>query len=819
MAWHTMFGTAWYEAKLLVRRRAFWVVQIALLAALHLVVPGSWSDSGYDAIGSVIQGLLLYGPLLLAFLVAPAASRDRGPLGDVLWATPLGILEHTLGKFLGIFVVIALAIIAQLTVRWSSWQLDIQPGFGALPTAFWRYALPLTLPMMVLVVALPLFLGTLFRRAIVVYVVVAAWWLAVDLGLLVSSGTMVSPWNFSFAMLELSPTVGLGPESPLVRGIVAVHLTLGITLAVLTAWTLLRVERRSDWPMTQRRVALGLTLAGVGLFAITFLLFRTAAARAVVPQPPIAPQAEAWQVDDYQLMADLAPATGTIRGVITLTLRYESKDPTNQVVLQLNPTLHADSVAGPDDAPLVFTQQGEAITVHLETSLSSGEKVTLAVGYGGHPRLAREDYGDFFGSLISAYWETLPLPVRGYFGDNIIYLLREGDWYPWPFTANPRRAAQARHFGHAQYKLRLSVPAGVLTVSSADTVLETDGQVHIWEDTLPQALLVAYTPGLLEHSEDHILVPPAVADELGDEARAYLDISRELEKRLGRPTDELLAVALPYLTQPAVAQGLIFFPEGSGAPASYREQPWREGRTPTVMFRYHADRLTQAWWGEKAAFPPLILSRGGSFGLNLTTDPATVTWAKTNNLQVPYGRFVPAIPGGKDQPAIRVPNPVEPLQRALGHYTALWLTGMLTGDTASVEADLVLWQRGLVAAQPQKTRGSREEFMAQAKANAEVWRQFSNRGLPTGPQRGQLAALVVTLAEAHQALGDEGFADLLRAFIARFPAGGQAIATPEALFEMAGQRTGEDFVDRWEASRPQPEQGFPEPTRLQEANP
>jgi len=245
-------------------------------------------------------------------------------------------------------------------------------------------------------------------------------------------------------------------------------------------------------------------------------------------------------------------------------------------------------------------------------------------------------------------------------------------------------------------------------------------------------------------------------------------------------------------------------------------QPWREGRTPTVMFRYHAVRLAQAWWGEKVAFPPLVLSRGSSLSMDMRTDPPTVTWAKTNNLQAPYGRFVPAVPDG---PVLGVPHSIEPLQRALGHYTALWLTGMLTGDTASVEADLALWQRGLVVAQTQKTRGSLEEVTAQAKANVEVWRQLASRGLHTGPHMGQLAALVVTLAEAHQALGDEGFADLLRAFIARFPAGGQAIATPEALFEMAGQRTGEDFVDRWEARQPQPEPGFPEPTRQQEANP
>jgi hypothetical protein len=808
MDWHTVLGTARYEARLLVRRRAFWVVQVALLAALHLMVPGAWHDSGYDAIGSVIQGFLLFAPLFLAFLVAPAASRDRGPLGDVLWATPLGVLEHTLGKFLGILVVIALAIVAQLAVRWSSWQLDIRPGVGALPMAFWRYALPLTLPMMVWVVALPLFLGTLFRRSIVVYVVVAAWWLVVDLGFVVPSGNMVSPWNFSFAMLELSPTVGLGPEAPLARGIVAVHLTLGITLAVLTAWALLRVERRSDWPMAQRRVALGLTLAGVGSLAVTFLMFRTAAARAVVPQPPSAPQAEAWQVDDYQLTADLALDTGTIRGVMTLTLRYEGEDPTNQVVLQLNPTLHADSVAGPDDAPLVFTQRGEAVTVELETSLSHGEKVTLTVGYGGHPRLAREDYGAFTGSMISSSWETLPLPVRGYFGDNITYLLRDGDWYPWPFTANPRRANQAR--------VRLSVPTGVLTVSSADTVLETDRQVHIWEGTPPQALLVAYAPGLLEHSQDHVLVPPAMADELGDEARTYLDVTRALEKRLGQPTDELLAVALPYLTQPAVAHGLIFFPEGSGAPASYQGKPWGEGRTPTVMFRYHADRLAQAWWGEKVAFPPLVLSRGASFmSVDIRTGSPTVILAKTYNLQVPDGRLVPAMPDG---PALGVPHAVESLHHALAHYTALWLTGMLTGDTPSVEADLALWQRGLEVAQTEKTRGSLEELTAQFKASAEVWQQLASRSLHTGPYLGQRAALVVTLAEAHQALGDEGFADLLRAFIARFPAGGQAIATPEALFEMAGQRTGEDFVGRWQARQPQPEPDLPEPTRGQEAN-
>lgn len=809
MDWHTMLGTARYEARLLVRRRAFWVVQVALLAALHLMVPGAWHDSGYDAIGSVIQGFLLFAPLFLAFLVAPAASRDRGPLGDVLWATPLGILEHTMGKFLGILIVITLAIVAQLTVRWASWQLDVRPGVGALPTAFWRYALPLILPMMVWVVALPLFLGTLFRRSIVVYIVVAAWWLAVDLSLLVPNGTMMSPWNFSFAMLELSPTVGLGPEAPLVRGIATVHLTLGITLAVLTAWTLPRVERRSDWPLTQRRVALGLTLAGTGLFAVTFLLFRSAAARAVVPPPPSDPQAEAWQVDDYQLTADLAPDRGTIRGVMTLTLRYEGESPTNQVVLQLNPTLHADSITAPDDGPLAFTQQGEAVNVHLDTSLSTGEKLTLTVGYGGHPRLAREDYGSFFGSLISDSWERFPLPVRGYFGNKITYLLRDGDWYPWPFTANPRRAGQAR--------LSLSVPAGFSTVSSADTVLETtDGQVHIWESTLPQALLVAYTPGLLEHSEDHILVPPAVADELGDEARTYLDVTRALEKRLGQPTDELLAVALPYLTQPAIAQGLIFFPEGSGAPVSWG-QPWGEGRTPTVMFRYHADRLAQAWWGEKVAFPPLMLSRGASFiSMNMRTDPPTVTWAKTNNPQAPYGRLVPAMPDG---PVLGVPHAVEPLQRAMAHYTALWLTEMLTGDVASVEADLALWQRGLEVTQTEKTRGSLEELTAQAQANAEVWQQLASRGLHTGPYMSQLAALVVTLAEVHQALGDEGFADLLSAFIARFPAGGQAIATPEALFEMAGQYTGEEFIDRWESRQPQPEPDFPEPIRGQEVNP
>ena len=104
---------------------------------------------------------------------------------------------------------------------------------------------------------------------------------------------------------------------------------------------------------------------------------------------PLMPEQAAYDVTFYDLALNVSPSDSTIAGTLTATARIGA--PVDWFVLDLDPRLDVASVTlleGGVEAALPFERRGGKLWIDLPLTRQPGEMLTVAVAYGGRPRVA-----------------------------------------------------------------------------------------------------------------------------------------------------------------------------------------------------------------------------------------------------------------------------------------------------------------------------------------------------------------------------------------------------------------------------------------------
>jgi hypothetical protein len=385
----------------------------------------------------------------------------------------------------------------------------------------------------------------------------------------------------------MQPSAALGTQlyAPLIRGFAVVLVALALGLGVLTLGVALFTDRRRA--VRSAVPALGLVLVAGLVGGGGALLFNEAAAAQATPISPVDVQPGAWMVQAHTLDATVDWAQGRITGQSTLQLAPAQPRTDTRLVLRLNPGLtltEARLREGGTSPPLRTQSVGDSVEITLPTAPTT--PLTLDLHWAGTPYIPYLDYNvNGFGP---AAW-TVRQPVRALVTAEAGYLLRDGDWYPWPWTVPPRQAA------HAHVTLHSSEARTLATAPLRDGTAT-------WDGSLPPALLVL-PPAQEEHMAGVTLAAGRLTTARTWTAlRADATILDRVWSRLDPTPPPTHIIALPYLPESLWVGHLLLLPE-ERAPAA----PGAEEQT--ALFD-----LTRSWLGAYLPAAPQILVRSALLG-------------------------------------------------------------------------------------------------------------------------------------------------------------------------------------------------------------
>ncbi|MEJ2710211.1 MAG: ABC transporter permease [Anaerolineales bacterium] len=648
------------EISLLWRRRSFWVIQILLLVPAAVSV-AAWFISDITPPAeieslSISRQVLL---LILPILVGPAITKDLGLVGEIIWSTPLEALTHLAGLFSGLWVGLLPAVLLNLSV-WFVIQFAAH-GLNALH--IWIYGLPLFLLMITAGLSLALVVGFALRNVVLLQIVwVALWifWMANVGGLDMFTALEKRTWiNFIFHNLKLSPSLGLGLSRNLVLGLGIWIVGVSLSILVLAVLISLIADRRRSfrgwWGVIAPALAAGIFLAG-GYTAIT----QAERAHALVPSP-FDIQADQWQVEKFSMEVNVDPRQGWLQGVAQLSIRNLNSQSDDRIVLRLNPGLELTAAQAESGAQLEIQRVGDSVLLVNPAPAQTTQRLELA--WQGHLQIPYTVYDQKYQyyDRPGQYYYDQPQPARALLMQGAGYLMRDGDWYPWPWISGPRQAQTSR----------------VVLRTTAENALATvpvqDGQA-VWTGTLPAALLV-FVPSRQQIVEQSTLYAPRMVDSIVlEHAQIFAVAAKRLFPVLGEPIPTQV-VLLPYIGDVIWGGDMLVLPDGSGF---FRSKGVENFFQPTelaegLLERAALTELVRTWLRERISPDPdpfqRVLPSGewdASFGAQM--------WENRG------GRWVPPVES-LDLEFIWDPRRVEILKPS-GELSAVgyWIASQLAGE-------------------------------------------------------------------------------------------------------------------------------------------
>jgi|GEM_PF-1906858 len=577
------------EISLLWRRRSFWVIQILLLVPAAVTV-AAWFVSGIRP-PAEIESLAISRQILLLvlpILVGPAITKDLGLVGEIIWSTPVESLTHLAGLFSGLWVGLLPAVLLNISA-WFVIQF-VAHGLGAIHV--WLYGLPIFLLTMTVGLCLALFLGLIMRNVVLLQIVwVALWvfWTVNVGGLDMFTALEKRPWiNFSFHNLKLSPSLGLGLSQNLAFGLGVWILGFGLSVFALAMLVSLVVDRRRGlrgwWGMIAPALAAGIFLAG-GYATIT----QAEQAHALVPSP-FDIQADQWQVDELSMEVRVDPRQGWLQGVAQLSISNLNSESDDRIVLRLNPGLELTAAQAESGTQLEVQRDGDSVWLTNPAPAQATQRLELA--WQGRLQIPYTVYDQEYQyyDRPGQYYYDQPQPARALLLQGAGYLLRDGDWYPWPWISGTRQAQTSR------VVLRTAAENALASVPMQD------GQA-VWTGPLPAALLV-FLPNRQQTVEHSTIYAPRMVDStVLDHAKIFTAAANRLFPVLGEPIPTQV-VLLPYIGDVIWGGDLLILPDGSGffrsKGADYFFQP--TSLAEDLLERAALTELARTWLRERV--PP-----------------------------------------------------------------------------------------------------------------------------------------------------------------------------------------------------------------------
>ncbi len=604
----TFRAVMWNEMRVLWRRRSFWILQAVLFLPAVVVIVISLFDPilGQVFYGQGIPGLglvpLLY--LVMPILAGPAILRDLESIGELLWSSPLDPLVHHTGIFTGLWLGLLPGTLLQL----GSWRLAGIFVPTPPPLFTWPYTLGLYLLTNTLGISLVFLAATLTRRMLPLLLGWTALWGFVFFKVDFMEGlneayfpmATLAFWNVFFHNLALSPTLRLGLSQRLVLSMLVWFLGLALAAFALTGLLGWLFDRRR----TLRNLVVWGALSAVGLVLLAggYALNAAAAAAAAPPVSPLDPQIDRWQVVEQTTRVEVNARNGELSGTATLHLEPDEDLEEPRLVLRLNPGLEVARAIAGGNKPLTWERQGDSVIFALPAPAEGA--LWLELDWEGELQISFLSYdlpwmwADGPEDLSYVY---APLPVRGLILPHVGYLLRDGDWMPWPWVTSPHQAL----VGMVSIALN-----GAQAIAPAPL---RDGEV-VLDAPLPEALLVYHDAAPAEAGNMQIIATPRLNAPAMQQVYLFVSAVQQASEMLGETPPGRL-VMLPYLDRIIWAGDLLLLPDGSGKHIS-SHLSWMQGlfwvqdglpgaENPAGLERTTLAALLRQWMLDRAPAPEL----------------------------------------------------------------------------------------------------------------------------------------------------------------------------------------------------------------------
>lgn len=713
IGWSAILATAMLELLLAWRSRGFWAVQVVLLApALLVLVPDGLDGHFLRYASDQLRQFVAFTALLMPLLVLPTLFRTRGTEGDLTFATTHDGSAHALGTLLGLFGWLVPTVLAHLGARWLLGEVVSGQANWTLLTV----GPVLALASLTLCVGVLALLSLLLARRLPILLVWIGLWVVIlqwGGGLFGGFGGPYMPlldtWNVFYEGVVLSPSVGLGWSRDLVMGL-AQRLAL-IGALFLTCWLLLAprfdTRRAIRWRAPPIMVLL-LVAAGV---AFSFRSFQIEAGTRLPVDSPRITQLDEWTVLNRNLTVAFEPGNSVpIRGRSVLTLLHRDGEVPDDLVLRLRPGMSIS--ARSSDEPLVATRTGDSVELDLAGARGGADgSITLSIDFEGEPRWAYSDYRFEVGAAFPA--TDSAQPVTSAAAQGVGYLLRDGDWSPWPWTTRPQ------------------IPTNEQRVTI--TVIDQTGASHDVEytDDVPQLLAAVPPLGGWRVGRSDVRAGTDAGAGLAHAMNGVASAADTLWNLLGEPSAPTI-VALPYLPDAYANSSTIVIPEAFDLSNSLLiGAAYRPDLDLGLAERAAFQLLARAWLNGNARHPRAFAEATRSRGeLQASRTPGAVSPQSGTSY-----RLLQVVPiGPLGTPWADIWLGTDPSRFDISSF-ALWL-GIEFTDSETRAADLALLR---------SLSGSNRQTLA-----------LSARGLPWGLVRQSSATrLVVALADWAAVVGRE----------------------------------------------------------------
>ena len=410
-------------------------------------------------------------------------------------------------------------------------------------------------------ISLVYLLAALTRRMLTLYLGWAVLWVALFYSLLFSDGLWetFSPmqatafYNIFFHNLKLSASLGLGLAADRVTGMGIWFLSVSLTVAGLALFLLLLADRRR----TVRRAWLPLLFfSGSLCLAVTGYALNT---RAIIAHAqttsPLDPQIDAWQVLSQQTEVDVNPDSGLISGTSRLALSPQGPLTHPEIILRLNPGLTMTAANAETGQSLPVQRRGDSVAIGLPAIPT--EPLTLDLAWQGRLRFPLSTFEMnwlFSDAPFPINFMYMPQAIQGLLTSQGGYLLRDGDWMPWPWTSLPHQAEKT------SLVIRSAGGDPVAPGKGSDPLQA--GQVA-YQEPLPEVILAFLPDRQVSLDGTTLSFSPLVGNQQIQQGRLFAEAAAQLSALTGEPPPRQIVIA-PYLGRLVWSDDLLLVPDGSG---------------------------------------------------------------------------------------------------------------------------------------------------------------------------------------------------------------------------------------------------------------
>ena len=462
-----------YEARLLFRSWGFRIFSGLTLVILTLIMviltlapySGFYFSRALSGVFPliIIKLLNVFQGIMAVIIAAEFLKRDRKQDStEVIYAHSFANGQYIIGKFIGIFSAFAVLNIAVLLIAVIINLFFSRSLFAGL--SYLLYAAFLSVPTLVFIIGLTIFLGFLIRSQAIVYLLTLSY---VFLSLIVIGPRFYSIFDgFAFhTPIFYSDFIGLGNlrELLLVRG---AYFFLGLGLALGST---LLMKRLRQSPALNRTFGSLAILFAASAFVLGYAYLR---GKTTAQDFREAMKTESQEIAETPTMTLLAcdirlrHEGKSITAAADLTLANNNDVALKTIVLSLNPGLQVSECKG-ETGSLPYKRNHHLLSIDTRQEIEPGKQVRLSLSYSGmiDERYCYLDIDDSRRETPLRIW-FVNVPKRyAVLSPEFVHLTPECGWYPRPGLPESLLFPSIVKQDYCRYTLTVTGPESLTAIS------------------------------------------------------------------------------------------------------------------------------------------------------------------------------------------------------------------------------------------------------------------------------------------------------------------------------------------------------------------